>query len=81
MNKAFVKESDNDDDDEALALAQAIPAGSKNYITPAGHKAIKDELLQRGVWGSAYTEGKGAFVLEIVNRARAAQGLRRVAAL
>jgi transcription elongation factor GreB len=46
MNKAFVKESDNDDDDEALALAQAIPAGSKNYITPAGHKAIKDELLQ-----------------------------------
>jgi transcription elongation factor GreB len=46
MNKAFVKESDNEDDDEALALAQAIPAGSKNYITPAGHKAIKDELLQ-----------------------------------
>src|SRR5438094_516021 len=46
MNKAFVKESENDDDDEALALAQAIPAGSKNYITPAGHKAIKDELLQ-----------------------------------
>ena len=47
MNKAFVKESDNDDDDaEALALAQAIPAGAKNYITPAGYKAIKDELLQ-----------------------------------
>ena len=46
MNKAFVKESDNEDDDEALALARAIPAGSKNYITPAGHKAIKDELLQ-----------------------------------
>ena len=47
MNKAFVKESDNDEDDaEALALAQAIPAGAKNYITPAGYKAIKDELLQ-----------------------------------
>jgi transcription elongation factor GreB len=50
MNKAFVKESDNDtdrdDDDDVQALAQAIPAGSKNYITPAGHKAIKDELLQ-----------------------------------
>ena len=48
MNKAFVKESDNGDDDdgEALALAQAIPAGAKNYITPAGYKAIKDELLQ-----------------------------------
>jgi transcription elongation factor GreB len=46
MNKAFVKESDNEDDEEALALAQQIPAGSKNYITPAGHQAIKDELLQ-----------------------------------
>ncbi|QJE00961.1 transcription elongation factor GreB [Massilia forsythiae] len=46
MNKAFVKESDNEDDDDALALAQAIPPGAKNYITPAGHQAIKDELLQ-----------------------------------
>jgi transcription elongation factor GreB len=46
MNKAFVKESDNEDDDEALALAHAIPDGAKNYITPAGHQAIKDELLQ-----------------------------------
>jgi transcription elongation factor GreB len=46
MNKAFVKESDNDDDEEALALAQAIPVGAKNYITPAGYQRIKDELLQ-----------------------------------
>src|SRR5882672_2932199 len=46
MNKAFVKESDNDDDEEALALAQAIPAGAKNYITPSGYQRIKDELLQ-----------------------------------
>jgi transcription elongation factor GreB len=46
MNKAFVKESDGDDDDEAAALALAIPAGSKNYITPAGYQRIKDELLQ-----------------------------------
>ena len=45
MNKAFVKESDNDDDDEAAALALAIPAGAKNYITPAGYQRIKDELL------------------------------------
>ena len=43
MNKAFVKESDGDDDDE-LALP-AIPPGSKNYMTPEGHKRIKDELL------------------------------------
>ncbi|WP_317204650.1 transcription elongation factor GreB [Janthinobacterium sp.] len=46
MNKAFVKESDNDDDEEAAALALAIPAGAKNYITPAGYQRIKDELLK-----------------------------------
>ena len=46
MNKAFVKESDDEDDPEALALAQAIPAGAKNYITPAGYQRIRDELLQ-----------------------------------
>lgn len=45
MNKSFVKEND-DDDDEAGAAALAIPAGAKNYITPAGHQRIKDELLQ-----------------------------------
>ena len=45
MNKAFVKEADNDEDEEALALAQAIPVGAKNYITPAGYQRIKDELL------------------------------------
>jgi transcription elongation factor GreB len=44
MNKAFVKESDNDDDDLDGALP-AIPAGSKNYITPQGHQRLKDELL------------------------------------
>jgi transcription elongation factor GreB len=45
MNKAFVKESDNDDDDE-IPGAPAIPPGAKNYITPAGYQRIKDELLQ-----------------------------------
>lgn len=34
-----------DDDDEAGGLP-AIPAGAKNYITPAGYQRIKDELLQ-----------------------------------
>ena len=45
MNKAFVKESDGDDDDDEIALP-TIPAGAKNYMTPAGHRRIKDELLQ-----------------------------------
>jgi len=39
------EESDSDDE-EGLAPAQAIPAGAKNYITPAGYQRIKDELLQ-----------------------------------
>ena len=44
MNKAFIKESATDDDP---ALAQpVIPVGAKNYITPAGHQALKEELLQ-----------------------------------
>lgn len=50
MNKAFVKEGENDGDEEealeALMAARAIPAGAKNYITPAGYQRIKDELLQ-----------------------------------
>ncbi len=44
MNKAFVKETDNDDEDLDGALP-AIPAGTKNYITPQGHQRLKDELL------------------------------------
>ncbi len=44
MSKAFVKESDDDEDmDGALP---AIPAGAKNYITPQGYQRIKNELLQ-----------------------------------
>jgi transcription elongation factor GreB len=46
MNKAFVKESEQDDDDELEAGAPPIPPGAKNYITPAGYQHIKDELLQ-----------------------------------
>jgi transcription elongation factor GreB len=45
MNKAFVKESDDTDDD--LELGQPdVPAGTKNYITPQGHQRLRDELLQ-----------------------------------
>ena len=45
MNKAFVKESDGDDDDELGGLPP-IPPGAKNYITPEGHQRIREELLQ-----------------------------------
>lgn len=43
MNKAFIKESDDADDDD-LQLP-ALPSGAKNYITPQGHARIRAELL------------------------------------
>jgi transcription elongation factor GreB len=48
MNKAFTKESDGDtdDDDDVDAGAPALPAGSKNYITPQGYKRLREELMQ-----------------------------------
>ncbi len=46
MNKAFVKESDGDDDDELGAGLPPIPPGAKNYITPQGYQRIREELLQ-----------------------------------
>lgn len=45
MNKAFVKETDHDDDDDDVQSAPPIPKGAKNYITPAGYQRIKQELL------------------------------------
>lgn len=44
MNKAFVKESDGDEDDDGGL--PPIPAGAKNYITPQGYQRIREELLQ-----------------------------------
>jgi transcription elongation factor GreB len=41
MSKAFTKETDADDDDPPEA---ALPAGTKNYITPAGLQRLQDEL-------------------------------------
>ena len=45
MNKAFVKESDGDDDDDLGGLPP-IPPGAKNYITPQGYQRTREELLQ-----------------------------------
>ncbi len=44
MNKAFVKESDGDEDDDGGL--PPIPPGAKNYITPQGYQRIREELLQ-----------------------------------
>jgi transcription elongation factor GreB len=46
MNKAFTREPDaaGDDDDDDIALP-ALPAGTKNYVTPAGYARLRAELL------------------------------------
>ncbi|MDR2195498.1 MAG: transcription elongation factor GreB [Gallionellaceae bacterium] len=44
MSKAFTKETDDEDDE--LEQPQPLPAGQKNYITPAGHRRLRDELDQ-----------------------------------
>lgn len=43
MNKAFVRESEGDDDEE-VEPSLKLPAGTRNYITPAGHDRLRTEL-------------------------------------
>ena len=43
MSKAFTRETDQDDDDE-VGLP-ALPAGTRNYITPTGYARLRGELL------------------------------------
>lgn len=43
MSKAFTKESDGEDEEIGLP---PLPAGGKNYITPAGFARLKNELLE-----------------------------------
>lgn len=44
MSKAFVKESDHDDDEDLGAESVPLPAGTKNYITTDGYKRLRAEL-------------------------------------
>jgi transcription elongation factor GreB len=43
MNKAFVRESD--DDDEEVPAGLELPPGTRNYMTVAGHRRLKEELV------------------------------------
>ncbi|MBK1781156.1 transcription elongation factor GreB [Advenella sp. WQ 585] len=46
MNKAFVKESDQDDEDDGIEGTEvALPSGTKNYITKYGYAALREELV------------------------------------
>jgi transcription elongation factor GreB len=43
MNKAFTRENEDEEDDgDAPEKCIALPAGSKNYMTPAGFARLKD---------------------------------------
>jgi transcription elongation factor GreB len=46
MSKAFTRETDTDEDDDEAAVLPALPAGGKNYITPAGYERLRTELFQ-----------------------------------
>lgn len=45
MSKAFTRENDEADDEDELAPLPAIPAGTKNYMTPAGYRLLKEEYM------------------------------------
>jgi transcription elongation factor GreB len=47
MNKAFTKERDDssDGDDDGASSLPPLPAGAKNYITPAGWARLRAELM------------------------------------
>ncbi len=52
MSKAFTRESDGgdgdggDDRDDAEPGAAALPAGTRNYMTPAGYRRLRGELME-----------------------------------
>jgi transcription elongation factor GreB len=47
MSKAFTRETDNpplDEDDDASL--PPLPPGVRNYMTPSGHRRLRDELIR-----------------------------------
>jgi transcription elongation factor GreB len=46
VNKAFVKESDQDEDEELAASVPGLPPGTHNYMTRKGYEKLKAELDQ-----------------------------------
>jgi len=44
MSKTFTKESDSDADEDLPDDIAPLPRGVKNYMTPAGHKRLQEEL-------------------------------------
>jgi transcription elongation factor GreB len=46
VNKAFVKESEGDDEDDGAPGLLPLPAGTRNYLTPQGYWRLRKELMQ-----------------------------------
>jgi transcription elongation factor GreB len=44
MSKAFTRETDTDEEEDGAL--PPLPPGGKNYITPAGYRRLREELLQ-----------------------------------
>ena len=45
MNKAFTREADAPADDDDEPASPPLPAGAKNYLTPAGYARLRGELM------------------------------------
>ena len=45
MNKAFTREVDREDEEDDDVAAAVLPQGAKNYITVAGYRRLRDELM------------------------------------
>ncbi|URI09168.1 transcription elongation factor GreB [Aquincola tertiaricarbonis] len=60
MNKAFTKETDREDDDDEVGGLPPLPAGTRNYMTPAGYQRLRAELL-------ALIDGERPKIVEIVS--------------
>ena len=48
MNKAFTRETDADADDapDEEPAAALLPQGARNYLTPAGYRRLREELMR-----------------------------------
>ena len=45
MNKAFTREVDREEEDDDDVAAAVLPQGAKNYITVAGYRRLREELM------------------------------------
>lgn len=77
MNKAFVKETG---DDETLSLLPEMPLGVRNYITPAGYRHLQSELqrlMNAAQSAGAHDENSGNTVFPEMSPERSLRDLEQ----